>query len=74
MYLIFLRYYAKPSPDIVNWPAEVIDYNSRFTKCLETIKERHNPTVTTVAQGILEWKRSRSVKHIGLDIQSWLDR
>jgi len=68
------RYYAKPLPDIVNWPAEIIEYNSRFTKCLETIKERHNPTVTTVAQGILEWKRLRSVKHIGLDIQSWLDR
>jgi pyruvate dehydrogenase kinase 2/3/4 len=41
---------------------------------LETIKTRHDPTVTTIAQGVLEWKRSRNVQHIGLDIQSWLDR
>lgn len=41
---------------------------------LETIKTRHDPTVTTVAQGVLEWKRRRNAQHIGLDIQAWLDR
>ncbi|TFY83670.1 hypothetical protein EWM64_g353 [Hericium alpestre] len=58
----------------VNWPPEVHDYNKRFTKTLEAIKRRHDPTVTTVAQGVLEWKRSRNARHIGLDIQAWLDR
>ena len=41
---------------------------------LEHIKSRHDPTVTTVAQGVLEWKRSQNARHIGLDIQAWLDR
>lgn len=57
-----------------NWPPEVQDYNNRFTKLLGHIKSRHDPTVTTVAHGVLEWKRSQNAKHIGLDIQAWLDR
>ncbi|KAH7904617.1 histidine kinase-like ATPase, partial [Hygrophoropsis aurantiaca] len=40
----------------------------------EAIKRRHDPTVTTVAQGVLEWKRSQKARNIGLDIQAWLDR
>jgi pyruvate dehydrogenase kinase 2/3/4 len=52
----------------------VRDYNARFTRVLESIKHRHDPTVTTVAQGVLEWKRSKAARHIGLDMQSWLDR
>ncbi|KAF9455973.1 mitochondrial pyruvate dehydrogenase [Collybia nuda] len=66
------RYYA--DTDNVNWPPQVQDYNKRFTKVLESIKSRHDPTVTTVAQGVLEWKRSHNARNIGLDIQSWLDR
>lgn len=66
------RYYAHTGE--VNWPPEVRDYNTRFTKCLEVIKRRHDPTVTTVAQGVLEWKRSQNEKEIGLDVQAWLDR
>lgn len=66
------RYYAHT--DSITWPPQVQDYNKRFTKVLETIKTRHDPTVTTVAQGVLEWKRSVGVRNIGLDIQSWLDR
>ncbi|KAF8958333.1 mitochondrial pyruvate dehydrogenase [Flammula alnicola] len=66
------RYYANTNN--VKWPPEVQDYNKRFTKLLEHIKSRHDPTVTTVAQGVLEWKRSQNAKHIGLDIQAWLDR
>ncbi|KAG6843169.1 hypothetical protein H0H87_007235, partial [Tephrocybe sp. NHM501043] len=52
-------YYADPSPSTaqIKWPPQVPDDNKRFTKVLETIKSRHNPTVTTVAQGVLEWKR-----------------
>ena len=66
------RYYAKTTG--VSWPPEVRDYNRRFTKILDSIKKRHDPTVTTVAQGVLEWKRSQKARNIGLDIQAWLDR
>jgi pyruvate dehydrogenase kinase 2/3/4 len=66
------RYYA--DTDNIAWPPQVQDYNKRFTKVLQAIKTRHDPTVTTVAQGVLEWKRSHNAQHIGLDIQSWLDR
>ncbi|KAH6906639.1 mitochondrial branched-chain alpha-ketoacid dehydrogenase kinase-domain-containing protein [Coprinopsis sp. MPI-PUGE-AT-0042] len=67
------RYYANTG-GITQWPPEVQDYNKRFTRLLEHIKSRHDPTVTTVAQGVLEWKRSQNARHIGLDIQAWLDR
>ncbi|KAF8169878.1 mitochondrial branched-chain alpha-ketoacid dehydrogenase kinase-domain-containing protein [Mycena galopus ATCC 62051] len=66
------RYYANTQG--VNFPPEVQHYNTRFTKTLETIKSRHDPTVTTVAQGVLEWKKSQKTSTIGLDIQAWLDR
>ncbi|KLO13707.1 alpha-ketoacid dehydrogenase kinase [Schizopora paradoxa] len=66
------RYYAE-TPDM-EFPPELHEYNARFTKILEAIKRRHDPTVTTVAQGVLEWKKSHNTKHIGLDIQAWLDR
>lgn len=69
---IYSRYYAE-TPSI-QWPPELHDYNARFTKTLEKIKRRHDPTVTTVAQGVLEWKKTHNTKHIGLDIQAWLDR
>lgn len=66
------RYYADTGN--IRWPPQVHDYNQQFTKLLETIKTRHDPTVTTVAQGVLEWKRSVGARNICLDIQSWLDR
>lgn len=67
-----VRYYA--NTDNIDWPPQVRDYNARFTKSLEAIKSRHDPTVTTVAQGVLEWKRSKGERNIGLDVQAWLDR
>lgn len=67
------RYYAD-TKGVVAWPPQVQDYNKRFTRALETIKTRHDPTVTTVAQGVLEWKRAQNTRNIGLDIQAWLDR
>ncbi|EKM57937.1 uncharacterized protein PHACADRAFT_116406 [Phanerochaete carnosa HHB-10118-sp] len=66
------RYFANTSG--ITWPPEVRDYNRNFTKTLEMIKKRHDPTVTTVAQGVLEWKRSCNAKNINLDVQTWLDR
>ncbi|KAF8139815.1 mitochondrial branched-chain alpha-ketoacid dehydrogenase kinase-domain-containing protein [Boletus edulis] len=67
------------------YPPELHDYNARFTKTLEAIKRRHDPTVTTVAQGVLEWQRAKGIKpgmglglsgyeHGGDDVQAWLDR
>jgi pyruvate dehydrogenase kinase 2/3/4 len=67
------RYFAKASSNIT-YPPEVVEYNTRFTQALELIKRRHDPTVTTVAQGVLEWKRSQKANIIGTDIQAWLDR
>jgi pyruvate dehydrogenase kinase 2/3/4 len=58
----------------MEWPPEIHDFNSRFTKLLEKIKRRHDPTVTTVAQGVLEWKRTHNARDISLDVQNWLDR
>ncbi|TEB19108.1 alpha-ketoacid dehydrogenase kinase [Coprinellus micaceus] len=68
------RYYAN-THGITQWPPEIQDYNKRFTKMpRKHSKSRHDPTVTTVAQGVLEWKRSQNARHIGLDMQAWLDR
>jgi pyruvate dehydrogenase kinase 2/3/4 len=66
------RYYWNP-PDI-EWPPAVHDYNKRFTRCLEKIKRRHDPTVTTVAGGVLEWKRANKSRLIEDDVQRFLDR
>jgi hypothetical protein len=38
-----------------------------FTKTLDTIKRHHDPTVMTVAQGVLEWKWNKKTQRIGLD-------
>lgn len=40
-------YYA--STKNIAWPPEVHDYNEKFTKCLQKIKTRHDPTVMAVA-------------------------
>ncbi|KAF8329263.1 mitochondrial branched-chain alpha-ketoacid dehydrogenase kinase-domain-containing protein [Amanita rubescens] len=66
------RYYSRT--DLSTYPPEVYDFNSRFTKLLHLVKTRHDPTVTTVAQGVLEWKRLMGAQNIDLDIQAWLDR
>ncbi|KAI4161792.1 MAG: hypothetical protein LQ342_004625 [Letrouitia transgressa] len=67
------RYYASLD-DGGDWPPELHDYNQRFAKTLEGIKRRHDSVVTTVAQGILEYKRKRQRMQIGSNIQSFLDR
>lgn len=67
------RYYTPPPPSTL-YPPEVHEYNERFTTLLQNIKKRHDPTVTTVAQGVLEWKRKQGGGRIGQSIQEWLDR
>ncbi|CAO1637472.1 unnamed protein product [Parajaminaea phylloscopi] len=66
------RYYANLSG--IEWPPEVIDYNEQFTRTLEKIKKRHDAVVTTVAQGVLEYKRAREGENIQADVQRFLDR
>lgn len=51
------RYYASVEPDVI-WPPEIYGYNSLLTEALKKIKKRHDPVVTTVAKGVLEWKES----------------
>lgn len=67
------RYFAA-ADDTHDWPPELNDYNKRFARTLEGIKRRHDSVVTTVAQGILEYKRKRQRMQIDSKIQSFLDR
>ena len=67
------RYYAS-TDDEGDWPPELNDYNQRFSKTLEGIKRRHDSVVTTVAQGIIEYKRKRQRMQIDHNIQAFLDR
>ena len=67
------RYYGAVD-DQGNWPPDLMDYNKRFSHTLDVIKRRHDSVVTTVAQGILEYKRKRQRMQIDHTIQSFLDR
>ena len=67
------RYYAA-ADDGLDWPPELGAYNRKFADTLEKIKRRHDSVVTTVAQGILEWKRKRQRMQIDHNIQAFLDR
>jgi len=67
------RYFATVE-DSQEWPPELQDYNTRFAETLNQIKRRHDSVVTTVAQGILEYKRKRQRMQIDHNIQSFLDR
>lgn len=67
------RYYAQ-AEDGQEWPPELAAYNLKFAESLEKIKRRHDSVVTTVAQGILEWKRRKQRMQIDHNIQAFLDR
>ena len=67
------RYYSA-ADDNGEWPPELNDYNTRFASTLDIIKRRHDSVVTTIAQGILEYKRKRQRMQIDHNIQSFLDR
>jgi len=68
------KYYTGTAEDNGQWPPELADYNNKFAGTLEKIKRRHDPVVTTVAQGILEYKRKRQRMQIDHNIQAFLDR
>ena len=67
------RYYSATDDD-GHWPPELNDYNSKFSGTLDKIKRRHDGVVTTIAQGILEYKRKRQRMQIDHNIQAFLDR
>ena len=78
------RYYGKVED--ITWPPEITSFNDRLAKNLNIIKRRHDSVVTTmgmlvlvivltsIAQGILEYKKARRRESINKDIQSFLDR
>ncbi|KAI9633879.1 mitochondrial branched-chain alpha-ketoacid dehydrogenase kinase-domain-containing protein [Dioszegia hungarica] len=69
------RRYFSPPPASTLYPPDVHTYNESFTGLLQNIKKRHDPTVTSVAQGVLEWKRkNKQAGPVGQNIQEWLDR
>lgn len=70
------KYYAasETGVDDADWPPELAAYNQQFAKVLDVIKRRHDSVVTTVAQGILEYKRRRQRLQIDNNIQAFLDR
>jgi pyruvate dehydrogenase kinase 2/3/4 len=68
------RYYVPADDGNNDWPPELDAYNKKFAVALEKIKRRHDSVVTTVAQGILEWKRKRQRMQIDNNIQAFLDR
>ncbi|KAI8807936.1 mitochondrial branched-chain alpha-ketoacid dehydrogenase kinase-domain-containing protein [Cladochytrium replicatum] len=81
-----VRFY-RPSNVSDSYP-EVQAYNEKFVKLIEAIKRRHDPVVTTMAQGVMEvkehWRMTHSplykdphtAHHLPLPsaIQSFLDR
>jgi len=67
------RYFAMVD-DTGDWPPELQLYNQKFAQTLHKIKRRHDSVVTTMAQGILEYKRKRQRMQIDNNIQSFLDR
>ena len=69
-----LNYGTQTRLDGIDWPADVIEFNNRFTRCLERIKHRHDGVVTTIAQGVLEYKRAKKNSADQADLQVFLDR
>ncbi|KAJ2776140.1 [Pyruvate dehydrogenase (acetyl-transferring)] kinase isozyme 2 [Coemansia interrupta] len=64
------HYEVKPT----ELPVEVAEYNRSFVKALEKIKRRHDPVVTTLAQGVVEYKQLLKTKTIDNHVQHFLDR
>ncbi|KAI8323511.1 alpha-ketoacid dehydrogenase kinase [Martensiomyces pterosporus] len=64
------HYEVKPT----ELPVEVSEYNRSFVKTLEKIKRRHDPVVTTLAQGVVEYKQRLKRNIIDNHVQHFLDR
>ncbi|KAI8994673.1 mitochondrial branched-chain alpha-ketoacid dehydrogenase kinase-domain-containing protein [Pilobolus umbonatus] len=66
------RYYN--NVDDFDCSSDIRDYTKSFVKTIERVKKRHDPVVTTIAQGILEYKEHLKANTIDADVQLFLDR
>eukprot|EP00835_Amoeboradix_gromovi_P006770 NODE_879_length_3484_cov_0.307238.p1 type:complete len:380 gc:universal NODE_879_length_3484_cov_0.307238:2788-1649(-) len=66
-------YYVKVPPDYA-LKDSYSDYNHRFVKALQVIKSRHDPTLSSMAQGLVELKQKTDVDFKDRSIQTFLDR
>ncbi|KAI7826308.1 alpha-ketoacid dehydrogenase kinase [Kickxella alabastrina] len=66
------RYHYEVKP--TELPVEVSEYNRSFVKTLEKIKRRHDPVVTALAQGVVEYKQLLKSHTIHPHVQHFLDR
>ncbi|ORZ41243.1 mitochondrial branched-chain alpha-ketoacid dehydrogenase kinase-domain-containing protein [Catenaria anguillulae PL171] len=67
------RYYTYMDPSTqVN--DDIVAYNRSFVDLISNIKRRHDPVVSTIAQGIKELKATRGLDNIDAPVQSFLDR
>ncbi|KAI7862482.1 mitochondrial branched-chain alpha-ketoacid dehydrogenase kinase-domain-containing protein [Spinellus fusiger] len=60
--------------DDVPCTPEVLEYTDKFVKIIEGVKRRHDPVVTTIAQGILEYKEHKKHGIIDPEVERFLDR
>lgn len=67
------QYFATVEEDI-QWPPEVQNYNRVVSHALQRIKARHDGVVSTMAQGVLEWKSSKFYRPDDDVLQGFLDR
>ncbi|KAJ1772680.1 [Pyruvate dehydrogenase (acetyl-transferring)] kinase isozyme 2 [Coemansia sp. RSA 1813] len=66
------RYHYEVQP--TELPVEVSEYNRSFVKTLDKIKRRHDPVVTALAQGVVEYKKLLKTNRIDNHVQHFLDR
>ena len=67
------QYYVDVPPDY-KLKDSLIDYNNRFVSTLQNIKTRHDPTLSSMAQGLVELKSKTDVDYKNHSIQKFLDR
>ncbi|KAI9230168.1 MAG: mitochondrial pyruvate dehydrogenase [Piptocephalis tieghemiana] len=60
--------------DDVSLPSTVQEGNERLVRAITAIKTRHDAVVTTMAQGIQEYKEARQTPQIDGQVQGFLDR
>ncbi|EIE82940.1 [Pyruvate dehydrogenase [lipoamide]] kinase [Rhizopus delemar RA 99-880] len=52
----------------------MLTYTDNLVQTIEEVKRRHDPVVTTIAQGIIEYKQHWKTNMIDTEIQQFLDR
>lgn len=68
-------WYVQSFFDLRRFPVPQTEEDGRrFTALIESIKQRHQRVVETVAQGIVELKEATGQDELDLDVQSFLDK